>query len=88
MAKTTYTAIGTYPPQSPHPTYGPQAVLEYATLDEALQKIRDWAEADEIDTEPHFVRYALVTPTSASLLPEFPPPRNGTDESFRLRLAE
>lgn len=88
MAQSTYTAIGTYPPQSPHPKYGPQAVLEYATLDDALQKIRDWAEADEIDDEPHFVRYSLVTPKSASLLPQFQSPGPGTNGSFHLRLTE
>jgi hypothetical protein len=73
-----YTVIGTYPD-------GREAKLEYQTLDEAMQKIRDLAEADEIDDEPMFVRYALQTPTSSSAAPPAPPSSGGT---FQLRLVE
>jgi hypothetical protein len=50
-----YIVIGTRPD-------GRQARLEYDTLDEAMQKVRDLIEADELDAPvngPMFVRYAI-----------------------------
>jgi hypothetical protein len=70
-----YTAIGTYPD-------GREAALEFDTLDAAMRKIRDWAEADEMEAEENrkggvcgilgevmFIRYTLVTPASLSAAP-------------------
>lgn len=38
----------------------PPAELSYPTLDEAMQKLRDWVEADEIDSDgPMFVEYGI-----------------------------
>ena len=52
-----YAAVGTYRLKPA------EARLDFATLDEALQKLRDWIEADEIDTDedaPMFKRYSIV----------------------------
>jgi hypothetical protein len=85
-----YMAIGTFA-GPPHPKYGREAALEFATLDEALQKIRDWAEADELETDPDspmFSRYVLVTPKSASGLRKLQSHKDANGEPFQLRLAE
>ena len=70
-----YAAIGTYRLKAG------EARLDYATLDEALQKVRDWIEADEIDQDedaPMFSRYSiLVNP---------PPRRTFEDPPQGLRL--
>ena len=58
-----YIVAGIYPP----PTVGQgraHAELRYTTLDEAMQKLRDWIEADELDCAtggdgPMFIEYAL-----------------------------
>ena len=53
-----YTVIGTRPD-------GNESLLEYRTLDEAMQKLRDLIEADEMDDPasggdgPMFIRYAI-----------------------------
>jgi hypothetical protein len=38
----------------------PPAELKFETLDEAMRKLRDWVEADEIDTDgPMFIEYGI-----------------------------
>ena len=57
-----YYAVGVYNPAHPA-RRGEEAWLEFATLDEALSKVKDWIEADDIDEDedaPMFVRYAIA----------------------------
>ena len=52
-----YAAVGTYRLKPG------EARLDFATLDEALTKIKDWIEADEIDEDedaPMFSRYSIL----------------------------
>lgn len=92
MDSVMYTVIGVYP-------NGREAILEYQTLDEALQKIRDLVEADEMEAssgneqEVMFMRYALEVP--AIMPPPVAPPGPGRAEipreppaSMRLRLVD
>jgi hypothetical protein len=73
-----YAAIGTYRLKAG------EARLDFDTLDAALSKIRDWIEADEIDTDedaPMFSRYSIVVNPPPRRVIEDPPkgPRLVTD---------
>ena len=62
-----YIAIGVYGDGRP------EARVAFETLEAALRKLQDWVEADEIDDEPMFRRYALeLDPPLA--------PKHGDDE--------
>lgn len=69
---------------------GTNAVLKYETLDEALQKLRDLVEADEIDDQgPMFREYGLrlePLPLEGESLHEEPEPKFAG--APRLRLSE
>lgn len=74
MLSNMYVACGTYRLKPG------EARLEFPTLDEALQKVRDWIEADEIDDDedaPMFKRYSILVN---------PPPQAKQDPSQGLRL--
>lgn len=65
-----YAAIGTYRVKAG------EARLDFDTLDAALSKIRDWIEADEIDTDedaPMFSRYSIVVNPPPRRVIEDPP---------------
>ncbi len=51
-----YIAAGTY-----RNRVGEEARLEFATLDEAMGKLRDWIEADEIDDDPDAPMFSHYT---------------------------
>jgi hypothetical protein len=56
-----YIVLGFYGDHGPgRPRHRPPAELSYATLDEAMQKLRDLVEADEIDDNgPMFTEYGI-----------------------------
>lgn len=58
---------------------GTESLLEFATLDEAMTRMRHLIEADEIDDDgPMFIRYAI----------EFDPPPHEPTAAQRLGLVE
>jgi alkanesulfonate monooxygenase SsuD/methylene tetrahydromethanopterin reductase-like flavin-dependent oxidoreductase (luciferase family) len=55
-----YIVVGFYADRKPEHRGKPPAELPYDTLDEAMRKLRDLVEADEIDTDgPMFAGYAI-----------------------------